>query len=111
MYVVFFGPAGQQLTTNHYGLDHVLGAVTYELGIIAGNVPLGMGHFLGSVESPHDGTIAVEETRLAGATDHIVLPVSHLSVLLSKRAADQVLHFLRYGRFVHESSRDNPTSS
>lgn len=81
-----------------------------QLGIIAGDVPMGLGHLFGKVPAPHDGTIAVEETRLAGATDHIVLPVSHLSVLLSRSAADQVLHFLQHGVFDHES-RDKEANS
>ena len=70
-----------------------------ELGIVAGSVPLGMGRLLGSLALPHDGTVAVEETQLPGATDHIVLPVTHFSMLWSRAVADQVVAFLRRGRF------------
>ncbi|MCZ6498198.1 MAG: alpha/beta hydrolase, partial [Gammaproteobacteria bacterium] len=52
-----------------------------------------------ALPSPHDGTVAVEETRLEGATEHIVLPVSHLSMLWSGVVAEQVVNFLSSGRF------------
>lgn len=73
-----------------------------ELGLIAGRSPLGGGQLLGGLTSPHDGTIAVEETRLEGATEHIVLPVSHLSMLWSRTAAEHVLRFLESGRFTRD---------
>jgi hypothetical protein len=50
---------------------------------------------------PHDGTVAVAETRIEGAADHLVLPVTHLSMLWSAAVADQAVHFLREGRFAH----------
>ena len=47
----------------------------------------------------NDGTVAVSETRMPGATDHIVLPVSHLGMLLSARVARETGSFLTAGRF------------
>ena len=70
-----------------------------DLGLIAGSSPVGGGQLLGGLASPHDGTIAVEETRLEGATEHIVLQVSHLSMLWSGAVANQVVSFLQSGRF------------
>ncbi len=72
---------------------------TQELGLIAGDAPLGLGQFISSLPSPHDGTVAVEETQLEGATEHIVLPVSHLSMLWSGVVAAQIVSFLNSGRF------------
>jgi len=72
----------------------------HELGLIAGRAPLGGGQFLGGLSAPHDGTVAVAETRLAGATAHVVLPVSHLSMLWSRSVADQVASFLESGLFL-----------
>jgi hypothetical protein len=43
--------------------------------------------------------VAVAETWLAGARDHVTLPVSHTGLLFSKRVADAVVEFLRSGRF------------
>ena len=79
-------------------------SVYQQVGVIAGNLPLGVGRFVGDVPYPNDGTIAVKETELQGIKDHIVLHVSHFSVLVSRAAANQVLHFLRFGSFFHESS-------
>ena len=69
------------------------------LGSIAGNVPLGMGRTLPGLPRPNDGMVAVAETRLAGMSDHIVLPVSHTGMLFSAAVARQVLYFLQCGRF------------
>lgn len=69
------------------------------LGIVAGNQPLGLGQFFAHFEEENDGTIAVSETRLPGAADHIVLPVSHLGMLLSERVAHETGRFLTEGRF------------
>jgi pimeloyl-ACP methyl ester carboxylesterase len=96
--------------------DRVLGSVVAEaldmlpmppwdratdLGVIAGTLGHGLGHFFAPVEAPHDGTIAVAETRLAGASDHIELPVSHTGMLFSQMVAEQVAGFFANGRFDH----------
>jgi pimeloyl-ACP methyl ester carboxylesterase len=72
---------------------------TADLGVIAGDLPLGFGLLLGALPRPHDGVVTVAETRLAGATDHVVLPVSHTALLFSRAVAAQAAHFLRHGRF------------
>jgi pimeloyl-ACP methyl ester carboxylesterase len=70
-----------------------------DLGIIAGSLNLGLGSLLGAVSGPSDGTVSVEETRLPGAADHLVLPVCHVSMLFSTQVADQAAAFLRRGSF------------
>ncbi len=69
------------------------------LGIIAGSYSFGFGQFLAGFEEDSDGTVAVSETRLPGATDHIVIPVSHMGMLVSARVARETAWFLREGRF------------
>jgi surfactin synthase thioesterase subunit len=69
------------------------------LGIIAGTQPLGVGQLLADFDEQNDGTIAVSETRMPGAADHIVLPVSHLGMLLSARVAHETGLFLTAGGF------------
>ena len=69
------------------------------LGIIAGSQPIGVGQLLADFTEENDGTVAVSETRMPGATDHIVLPVSHLGMLLSARVARETGSFLTHGRF------------
>jgi len=69
------------------------------LGIIAGSQSIGLGQFLAGFEEECDGTVGVSETRLPGATDHIVLPVSHMGMLVSPRVARETGLFLTNGRF------------
>jgi pimeloyl-ACP methyl ester carboxylesterase len=74
----------------------------HEVGIIAGRVPLGFGRLFGRFGEPNDGTVAIAETHLADAHDHIVLPVAHMALLWSPEVARQVLHFLRSGAFARD---------
>ena len=69
------------------------------LGIIAGSYSFGVGQFLAGFDEDSDGTVAVSETRLPGAAAHIVVPVSHMGMLVSARVARETAHFLREGRF------------
>lgn len=71
------------------------------LGVIAGSQAIGVGMMLTQFAGPNDGTVGVEETKLPGLNDHIVLPVSHFSMLWSETAAAQVIAFLRRGCFNH----------
>ncbi|MGH8512645.1 MAG: esterase/lipase family protein, partial [Gammaproteobacteria bacterium] len=76
------------------------------LGVIAGSGGIGLGRFLARLDLPHDGTVAAAETELSAATDRITLPVSHFGGLFSRDVADQVIYFLREGRFWHEGNCD-----
>lgn len=70
-----------------------------ELGVIAGRAPIGVGLVVPGLPRPNDGTVSVAETRLPGATDHRVLAVSHMGLLVSAEAARQTCAFLRTGHF------------
>ncbi len=70
-----------------------------DIGVIAGTRPIGMGRLLPGMPGPSDGTVLVQETRLAEIRHHRTLPVSHTTLLLSHAVADQAHVFLRYGRF------------
>ncbi len=72
-----------------------------ELGVIAGRVPHGLGALFAGFGGAHDGTVAVEETRLEGLTDHVVIKASHSGLLFSAEAARQAVAFLRNGQFQH----------
>ncbi len=70
-----------------------------ELGIIAGTSPFGLGRMLIRFDEPNDGTVAVSETRLPGATASIELPLTHSGMLWSPTAAREAGSFLAHGRF------------
>ncbi|MDY6945030.1 MAG: alpha/beta fold hydrolase [Pseudomonadota bacterium] len=70
-----------------------------DIGVIAGSMGLGLGRLFADLNADHDGTVLVEETRLPGAKDHIVLSISHTGMLFSAEVADQARWFLRTGSF------------
>jgi pimeloyl-ACP methyl ester carboxylesterase len=70
-----------------------------ELGIIAGTLPLGFGRLLLKFDEDNDGTVAVSETRIAGAAAFLPLPTTHSGLLLSARVARETGSFLEYGSF------------
>ena len=74
-----------------------------DLGVIAGNLGVGLGRLLGPIPAPNDGTVLVEETDLPGAAAHIQLPVSHSGMVFSETVARQTAAFLRDGRFAQSS--------
>lgn len=87
------------------------------LGVIAGTKPKGLGQVIlnyhqkkqqgnsdwSEENNIHDGTVYLFETRLDGAADHLILPVSHTGMLLDKTVASQTAYFLQHGYFKHES--------
>jgi hypothetical protein len=66
----------------------------------------GMGRMLGNLGAEHDGTVTVEETRLPGARDHIVVAASHTGMLLSAQVAAQTKYFLENGEFSRQDRQD-----
>jgi pimeloyl-ACP methyl ester carboxylesterase len=70
-----------------------------EVGMVAGRIRIGLGAVLGQFDGEHDGTVAVEETRLPGLAGHCVVEASHTGLLLSAEAAQRAGRFLREGRF------------
>jgi pimeloyl-ACP methyl ester carboxylesterase len=71
-----------------------------ELGVIAGSVEIGLGRLVGVHGAPSDGTIFVEETRLPGILEHLVLRVSHTALPFSSTVARQTAAFLNDGSFM-----------
>jgi pimeloyl-ACP methyl ester carboxylesterase len=70
-----------------------------DVGIIAGSLSIGLGRLFAEFHEPSDGTLLVSETKLDGAKDHIVMPVSHTGIVFSAEATAQVAKFLKDGSF------------
>ncbi len=74
-------------------------ALDLDLGVIAGTYSFGVGRLLRVFSAPNDGVVAVEETRLPGAVDHLTLPINHVSLTFSSRSIQQTGYFLAHGSF------------
>lgn len=71
----------------------------FEIGVIAGTGALGLGRMVMRLPQPNDGVVCVDETRFPGMRDHLILPVGHSVMLVSRRVARQTAAFLRAGAF------------
>lgn len=69
------------------------------LGVIAGDLSIGGGRLLGGLTSANDGTVAVDEARIPGASEQRIVHVSHMGLLLSPQVARLTCGFLRSGTF------------
>lgn len=100
-------PGGQWLLGKslHHGLLGPLPewSQATPLGVIAGDLRLGVGMIIPGVPRPNDGTVAVEETRLEGMQDHIVVHASHFGLLLSDTAWLHCRQFIEQGCFQHDA--------
>ena len=89
-----------QLGTGPESVPARLGPVSFELGVIAGDNSRRFFSY-GLEGKPNDGTVAVEETRVEGMTDFIVMPADHSFLMWQESVLDQVVKFLRLGQFDH----------
>jgi pimeloyl-ACP methyl ester carboxylesterase len=94
------GPAGSQLGTTDYDIPKKLGAVNFELGVIAGirSINLLLSTFLPGQD---DGKVSVESTKIDGMKDFIPLPCTHTFMMRNPEVIHQVIHFLEFGQFDH----------
>ena len=69
------------------------------LGIIAGTRPVGIGSLLGGFDGDNDGTVALAETVIGGASSAMTVDTGHVGLLYSTAVAQAVCAFLREGRF------------
>ena len=92
------GPAGQQLGTGDDSVPLALGAVTFDVGVIAGRASLNP-LYSWVIPGPDDGKVSVPRTQVAGMRDFLVLDVSHSFMMNNPTVIAQTLHFLQHGRF------------
>jgi hypothetical protein len=92
------GPAGNELGTGPDSLPNRLGPANFCVGIIAGNRSINWINSL-LIPGPDDGKVAVEKTKLAGMTDHIVMHSAHPIMMRNSAVIKQTIHFLKTGVF------------
>ena len=69
------------------------------LGIITGSGKLGIMALLYPAGDTSDGVVRESETLIESATDRISLPLSHSTMIFSRKCSDYVANFLTTGRF------------
>jgi pimeloyl-ACP methyl ester carboxylesterase len=77
-----------------------------DLGVIAGSLSVGLGRIVNTHPGSSDGTIYVDETRIPGMKQHLVMRVSHTGLPFSAAVAAQTAAFLRNGRFDGATPQD-----
>lgn len=98
LYRFFTGPAGQQLGTASSSLPNSLGAVTFELGVIAGDRT--MNPFTSAIiPGADDGKVAVTRAKVAGMKDFLVVPRTHTFIMRDRDVINQALFFINNGFF------------
>jgi len=93
------GPAGMELGTNKDSVPNSLGAVKYPVGVVAGSSSINL-VLSQMLPNPDDGKVSVENTKVEGMTDHIVVPVSHPFLMRNKEVIRQVKAFLKTEKFL-----------
>jgi triacylglycerol lipase len=96
----FLGGNLVRLGTGEDAIVRTLGPADFEVGIIAGELPVNpvFGRVLAG---KNDGAVTLESARLEGMSDFLVVPYSHTLMLWRSEVVDQVRTFLREGKFVH----------
>jgi len=98
IYRWIFGPAGQQLPASNRAFFDNLPVPDCEFGIIAGGKGT-EGGYNPLLDGDDDGTVRVEETKLEGAADFIVVNNIHTLILFDPETVEQTIHFLKFGKF------------
>jgi alpha-beta hydrolase superfamily lysophospholipase len=92
------GPAGRQLGKGEDSVPLKLGPADFELGVIAGNRTIDP-VTSAVLENPDDGRVSVDDTRLEGMADFVIVDHSHAFMMRMHRPIELTIEFLRSGQF------------
>lgn len=92
------GPAFKQLGTDEESLPLRLGEVDFELGVIIGDKSV---NWINSIIIPgkDDGKVAIENAKVDGIDDFLLVSRTHLFVMYSNQVLEQMHYFLENGQF------------
>lgn len=99
------GQSGRQLGTAATDLPKRLGPVRFDLGVIAGDRSWNP-WFSWIIPGPDDGKVGVENTKVEGLKDFLVVHSSHTWMMWRRSTLHQVEHFLAQGRFDRKDGVD-----
>lgn len=103
-YDLLNGPAGQQLGKDDKSIPLQLGPADFAVGIIAGDRSINL-ILSTAFDEPNDGKVSVEDTKLEGMKDFLVVHHSHPFIMESEDVIDQTVHFLKKGHFSVNAGR------
>lgn len=94
----FFGPAAAELGTGWNSFPNKLGPADFEVGIITGNRTIDpISSWI--IDGDDDGKVSIEQAKLEGMADFMVVQVSHAFIMTDRKVIDEVIYFLQNGRF------------
>lgn len=92
------GPAGRQLGKGEESVPLKLGPANFEVGIIAGDRTIDP-ITSAVLENPDDGRVSVDDTKLEGMSDFVVVEHSHAFMMRMRRPIELTIEFLASGQF------------
>jgi pimeloyl-ACP methyl ester carboxylesterase len=92
------GPAGRQLGKGDESVPLSLGAANFELGVIAGDRSIDP-ITSAVLDNPDDGRVSVEDTKMEGMDDFVVVHHSHAFMMRMRVPIGLTIQFLRTGGF------------
>lgn len=97
------GPAGSQLGTDAASVPNSLGAVRFDLGVIAGDRTINWINSL-MIAGRDDGKVSIDRTKVEGMKEHIVVHVSHPFLMKDRGVVAAALRFVESGSFSSRKS-------
>lgn len=101
------GPAGHQLGKGEQSVPLKLGPVDFELGVIAGNRTIDP-ITSAVLENPDDGRVSVEDTKVDGMKDFVVVDHSHAFMMRMPKTIELTIRFLQHGSFAGPDEPSTP---
>lgn len=92
-----FGPVGQELVTGRPIDWPAPWPPPYEIGLIAGSVPIGPGAL--TLEGPSDGTVPAESAQPKGGAAYGAVMANHSTIPYARATAELAARFLLEGSF------------
>jgi triacylglycerol lipase len=97
------GPAGGEIGTGDESLPLRLGKASFEVGIITG--VRSINPFLSMmIPGDDDGKVGIDNAKLDGMNDFLVLRCSHPYIMKSDHGIEQSIYFLNHGKFRHTAT-------
>jgi hypothetical protein len=101
------GPAGVELGTDSTDIAGRFGPVSFTLGVITGDLSFNpVTSWI--IPGPDDGKVGVDNARVEGAADFLVLPATHTFIMNRADVAEATIRFLREGSFDIDAAETSP---